>query len=107
MRRPAPTGKLALYLILEFYTNHFLQSPECNGKAPSPRCFGKDHHMVLCENCGVFISAKHGCGEHDRHGFLDLKLREKLDPSRDGQKTWRILYYFSVIVVQPRDGKSI
>lgn len=45
--------------------------------------------MGLCDVCGKFIKARHGCAEHDQHETINVKLREKLDPSKDGLKMWR------------------
>lgn len=45
--------------------------------------------MGLCDVCGKFITAKDGCAEHDQHETINIKLREKLDPSKYGLKMWK------------------
>jgi hypothetical protein len=65
------------------------KSSKC-GDGNMEQCFGKDHHMALCDTCGLFTSAMHGCDNCDKNQpRINIKMLEKLNPSINGMKLWQ------------------
>lgn len=53
-------------------------------------CYGKYHHLFLCDICGNPTRARNGCDKCEKHGKINMLVRAKLEGTGiDPEEEWK------------------